>query len=72
MHIRGYKPYPQTMHVDLLLRLPGPNCPMRMAEQLHAFDKWDPPGSASQGKGGVFLFLFDSDSLKGKPMNSDL
>jgi len=23
----------------------GPNCPMQMAEQLHAFDKWDPPGS---------------------------
>ena len=27
---------------------PGPSCPMSIAEQLHTFDDWDPPGSLDE------------------------
>eukprot|EP00434_Breviolum_minutum_P026857 symbB.v1.2.023738.t1/scaffold2147.1/size87931/2 len=37
----------------------GPSCPMSIAEQLHAFDDWDPPGSdqlSTEGQGVWTLF----------------
>ena len=33
--------------------LPGPSCPMSIAEQLHALDDWDPPGSLKSRNEGI-------------------